>query len=274
MLDLSLNNPKLAKLAVVRAPAGTKSSAILLSQMPKSMQADLMAFYTTLFGSTTEDFKVLLVTFNEDGSFKRAYAPCVYKNESDQVFIAWGDKRALFDEPLALESIDVDTIKFGKYEDLALILELATGSSMPFQLRLLERPDDTRIIRKAFTKGGVPALAQFLSPPMTKRRESLPMIDVRQLKEGHPYTLLEARKVRASYGPTYVLTIKADPEVGLETDHDAWSHKNLNLLLDAGAILPGTLIHTSTEWAEGKFRHNFALDCEWPDGDDELNLSW
>lgn len=271
-LDLSVSNPKLTRVQSIRSQ-GKKRAEILNHTLPVDLREPLLAFYRAIFGETKADNEIvsLVVTFDDDGSFKRMYSPSIVSNADEVAVLSWGNDSI----PLADVTIeaDFDLLKINGYDEICLVLEL-DGVALPCLIRKKDKDATIRDLRAAFKKGELGSMLMALGGGGNGR----PMTDVRALEQGVTYFVTGAKKVKTSYGASYILDIDANPEFGLPEPVSAWSHNSINNILEAGAIVtpeqPASLTYHRYEHKDGKPRHKFIFECAWPEEDDSFELSW
>lgn len=270
-LDLSVSNPKLTRVQSIRSQ-GKKRAEILNHTLPAELREPLLELYRAIFGDSKADNEIvsLVITFDDDGSFKRMYSPSVVSNTDGVAILSWGNDSIPVAD-IAIES-DFDLLKINGYDEICLVFEIG-DAALPCPIRKKDKDATIRDLRAALKKGELGSALMTLGGGSGR-----PMTDVRTLEQGVSYTVTGAKKVKTSYGNTYVLDIEANPENGLPEAVSAWSHSSINNILEAGAIVtpeqPASLMYHRYEHKDGKPRHKFIFECAWPESEDGFELSW
>lgn len=88
---LSPKHQGLARIALLQSEE--RWLEIATKKLPKTLRKMLSLFFPALTGGEelTDDIVTLLVSFNEDKSYNRTYAPAIYANEDGEVCVCWGN---------------------------------------------------------------------------------------------------------------------------------------------------------------------------------------
>ena len=266
-LDLTESNPLFAPLAIKGDAKQEKQwLAVPNKALPSLLSTRLYLLFSKLIAGTgteiTEEAfaeqNTVLASFSS-GQMNRIFGPVVYRTEGpteddpsaepSHLALRWGENFL----PI---SVDKDTFtcgelvlepgraKVGRYEELVLtaVLELSAEElTVHFPVRLAAGADTkekpmTAQRFKSMAKREFSTLLELIATPSGGGGSSSTVYDMADLPPAARYNIIAAQKRKANWGPTYIITVQANPDAGLEADTDFWANASLKGLFEAGAI--------------------------------------
>jgi hypothetical protein len=298
-LDFSFDNPVLAPLESLTPPAGKDSLDIQISKLPDSMANPLKAVYKSLTAKDLrEDTVVFRLVFKEDKSPK-LYSPAIYSQEGTLV-LRWGQeiiplslkKSSLTPVEALFEGVEysatIDKVKIGQYKESVVNFTISDFEGydeivMPLVLKgsnwELKQDDFLASAKVHLKKGNVEELVGMIYELKSSggSYSNNPLVSNDDLPQGVDLLIIKSRKVETKFGTNYVLTARANPEIGLEQDVDFFGFSQIRKKLNSGAFIdsdnPATLNFVKGTNEREEVRYKISFDVKWSENENTLSLS-
>lgn len=296
-LDFSYDNPLFAPFADLVAPEGKTSLDLRLEHFPATYANGFSAMYKALTGAVLEAEATIFKLVFKPGRAPKLYGPAIYK-QNDRLVCRWGNaiielnlgKGCLMpvngDIDQDLISANIDSVKIGKYQEsvINIALEEYEGFEelvMPFPIKPIDWQEGFDLVKgkQLLKKGDVGLISLFAELRTEHSKNSANSIvygnDV--LPQGVDLQVIDARACSTLHGISYILTVAANAEVGLEADVQVWAFSKIRKKLEQGAMVskeaPGLLNFTKSLNAAGETRYKIRFDANWPESEGTMSLS-
>ena len=220
-------NRSLARIATIKSD---KWKEITSKQLPKSLRAQLNAFFVDIAGfELPEELTTLLCAFDRDTqAYVRTYAPSVYSNVDGIPVIVWGNEEfPLTPDLLNALDAEVQLVELEKYKETCLVFnkkvklegdKKGAFVEFPLQLRIgtefREMPlAEIKGLVKEIRSGDevVSSLAQILYVREKKeKKEFSPTYSLKELPEATPIKVLGAEEKDFGTHTNFILAIEYD----------------------------------------------------------------
>lgn len=257
--------------------------------------------FQTFFSFLTNDEVSLdtdILTISLKGQSPRLYIPSLYSDMENQTLVIKVGRQVfpislqdgLVKTPVEVGNLDIyfefTKATIGRYDEDVLMLNIEQGEgeddlNFPIAIRKKDWKAelDTQAINKALRKGDIDALLNVFQPlPEIKEGSgSGNILTAKDLPQGVDLKVIGAKPIKTQYGGNYILTIQANPEVGLETDVQVFAFGNIKYDLNNGGTVskenPGTLNFTIYLNEQGNTRYNLSFIPYYEFSDEDVDIS-
>lgn len=289
-IDLNFNTQVLAPFADLVPPAGKQYLPIGLKNIPDRLGKSLKTAFTAIFDEEPEeDWAPIFISYK--GKIPKLYCATLYKFDSNSLVVKWGKKERVLtpnkdllntQTEILLTFCDVTIGRFTNGGALFTISNIGDYEELQFPVACspavwelgFNVADANRFLRK----NSIDKLAELFSLPMTASPTGNiaqgDVFDNSVLPQDTSLEVIGFKPVSTSYGDTYIITVKAKPESGLETDTNVWAFSKIKQKLSFGATVspenPGSLSFIKTKNDKGEVRYDCNFQPHWSNS--EFNL--
>lgn len=272
-VNFSSANKVLSKLVVAKKAPGS------WVKMPNKAFSDgkevSYKLYKLLTGNEIDPNNTFgLVSFDENGSFRRFYPPCIYRKDSS-VVIKWGDEllpleftqeSQVFSVDKSDVRIELGSAEYGNFKNISLLAsfldkETKTKYTMPFPIRLLEMgkkvEEDIENFKLALDMGLGEVLSILSEVPTGSSGDIKKLAEI---PEDGEVQFLDCETIKLKDGRHTRALLTADGT-------KYWANDQINNLIDAGAKFPINVMRFLNE----KGKNRYSIDAELPESED---LDW
>lgn len=273
VLNLTAGNPSLARVKSIRSPK--KYANISVAMLAPADASNLKEIAKVVFNESLEDNdSVVTIQFDDDKNFKRSYPPSLYSKD-DQLVVKFGTKVFTFKESFGGADVSFSMVKLDKYDDacLTLVVEVAEDEfvELPLPLKLTDemysevKDNGLTKLNGWLKKNNLAKIAASLSEVKegSGASSNAPTVAITDLPENTYIKVTQARKVNASYGVSYILTVKNTDDA----DVQVWAPYSCKEALNLGAMIGSNtqMIYQNYQNKKGETRQNVMMDgLEWP----------